>query len=160
MPKSMTTNKCTSVAGNFDGLADTPVLHWAHHPMEGVQGFTRSHQTPPSGNYSLRFAPAAAMVSIKKTTTKNAPYLLAILMAVAVCRYDTAHIAQWRRSRAMLDTTGRRHRASIVADSSQLDIPTPFFMFFIVKFVEKGLGSTQRPQLTIGVWHIKMMRRT
>jgi hypothetical protein len=62
--------KYTSVVSHFDGLADMPVLHQVHHPMEGVQGFGRSHRTLPSGEYLLCFAPAAAMVSIKKTTTK------------------------------------------------------------------------------------------
>ena len=85
--------KCTSVAGHFDGLADTPVLHQAHRPMEGVQGFIRRHRNLSSGDYLLRFAPAAAMVSIKKTTTKSAPTLLAVSMALVVRWYDTAHIA-------------------------------------------------------------------
>ena len=116
MPKSTTTNKCTSVAGHFDGLADTPVLHRAHRTMEGVQGFTRSHRNPSSGDYLLRFAPAAAMVSIKKTTTKSAPTSLAISMALVVRRYDTVRIARWRRFRASTEATGRRHRASIAAD--------------------------------------------
>jgi len=63
--------KCTSVAGHFDGLADTPVLHQAHRPMEGVQGFIRRHRNLSSGDYLLRFAPAAAMVSIKKNDNKK-----------------------------------------------------------------------------------------
>jgi hypothetical protein len=48
----------------------------------------------------------------------HAPTLLAILMVVAVLRYNTAHIAQWRRSRASLEATGRCHWASIAADGS------------------------------------------
>jgi hypothetical protein len=47
----------------------------------------------PSGNYLLRIAPAAARATANKTTTKKLPTLLAILMAGAVRRYDTAHIA-------------------------------------------------------------------
>jgi hypothetical protein len=106
--------------------------------MEEVQGFGRSHWTPLLVEYSLRFALAAALVSIKTTTIKNAPTLPAIWMAMAVRRYNTARIARWRRSRAMLDATGCRHRASIAADSSQSDIPTPFFYDFHAYILGKG----------------------
>ncbi len=37
-------------------------------------------------------------------------------MAMAMHRYVTACIAQWRRSRASLEATGCRHRASIMSD--------------------------------------------
>ncbi len=38
-------------------------------------------------------------------------------MAMVMRRYVTAHIARWRRSRASLEATGRRHRASIMSDN-------------------------------------------
>jgi len=44
---------------------------------------------------------------------KNAADLLAILMAMRIRRYGAEHIAQYDRSRATLDATGRRHRARI-----------------------------------------------
>ncbi len=48
----------------------------------------------PLGNYSLCIAPAAAGLRANKTLMKkNAPTLLAILMAVAVQQYDTVCIA-------------------------------------------------------------------
>jgi hypothetical protein len=48
---------------------------------------------PPSGDYSLHIAPAAARATINKMTKQNNPPLLAILMAVAVRQYYTAYIA-------------------------------------------------------------------
>jgi len=50
---------------------------------------------------------------------KNAPALRAILKAMRVRRYDAECIAQYGRSRATLDATGRRHRASIRPVSPQ-----------------------------------------
>ncbi len=43
------------------------------------------------------------------TTEKIAAALLAISMAMRIRRYGAEHIAQYRRSRATLDATGRRH---------------------------------------------------
>jgi hypothetical protein len=57
---------CTSVAANFDGLADMLVLCSVHHPMQHVQGYSRSHWMLPLGNYSLRFAPEAAGMTANK----------------------------------------------------------------------------------------------
>jgi hypothetical protein len=50
----------------------------------------------------------------QQSTNTPAPAKLAILMAMAMCRYVTACIARWRRSRASLEATGSCHRASIV----------------------------------------------
>ena len=50
---------------------------------------------------------------------KNAAALLAILMAMRIRRYGAEHIAQWGRSRANLDATGRRHWAIIRPVSTQ-----------------------------------------
>ncbi len=73
------------------------------------------------------------MVSIKTTTTKNAPILLAILMAVAVRRYDTVRIARWQMSRDLMEATGRRHRVSIRSDKVLRSKLRQFFLsFFIV----------------------------
>ncbi len=49
--KQTTINKYTYKAGRFDGRGGAPVQYRAYHPMEEVQGFTRSHWTPPSGKY-------------------------------------------------------------------------------------------------------------
>ncbi len=52
-----------------------------------------------------------------KQQSTNTPAKLAILMAMAMRRYVTACIAQWRRSRASLEATGRRHWASIMPNN-------------------------------------------
>jgi hypothetical protein len=62
--------------------------------MQHDQGFTRSHWTPPSGDYSLRIAPATARATINSMIVKHVPTLLAVLMAIAMRRYYTARIAR------------------------------------------------------------------
>ena len=47
------------------------------------------------------------------TNRKNAAYLLAILMVMRIRRYSAERISQYVRSRATLDATKCRHRASI-----------------------------------------------
>jgi hypothetical protein len=61
--------------------------------MQHDQGFTRSHWTPPSGDYSLCIAPAAARATINTTIMQNLPTLLTVLMAIAMRRYYTVSIA-------------------------------------------------------------------
>jgi hypothetical protein len=68
MTKSTMTNKCTSSAGHFDGHGSAPEQYRWHHQMRLVQGYFGSHWTPPSGNYLLRIAPAAARATGKQTT--------------------------------------------------------------------------------------------
>jgi hypothetical protein len=68
MTKLTMTNKCTSSAGRFDGHGGAPEQYRGHRPMRHVQGYSGSHWTPPSGNYSLRIAPAAARATGKQTT--------------------------------------------------------------------------------------------
>jgi hypothetical protein len=52
------------------------------------------------------------MQEIKLTKEKNGPASRAISMAMWIRRYGAERIAQYGRSRATLDATGRRHRAS------------------------------------------------
>jgi hypothetical protein len=52
-----------------------------------------------------------------KQQSTNTPTKLAILMAMAMRRYVIAHSAQWRRSRALLEATGRHHRVSIMSNN-------------------------------------------
>jgi hypothetical protein len=68
MTKSTMTSKCTSVAAHFEGLVDAPEQYRQHPPMQHVQGYLGSHWTPPSGDYSLRTASAAARETGKQTT--------------------------------------------------------------------------------------------
>ncbi len=63
-----TMNKCTLSAGRFDGHGSAPEQYRQHHPMWHVQGYSGSHWTPASGDYSLCIAPAAARATGKQTT--------------------------------------------------------------------------------------------
>jgi hypothetical protein len=87
-------NKCTSITGHFGGHASMLKQYRQHCPMQHVQGYPGSHWMPPSGDYSLGIAPAAARATANKTTIKNAPTLLAISMAAPVHHYNTTCIAQ------------------------------------------------------------------
>jgi hypothetical protein len=83
----------TSSAGHFDCPSSVPVQYEAHRPMQHVHGYARSLWMPPSGDYSLRIAPAASRDAGKTRTMKNTPSLKAVLMAAAVRWYNTMHIA-------------------------------------------------------------------
>jgi hypothetical protein len=65
-----------------------------------------------------------------KQQSTNTPKKVADLMAMAMCRYVTARIAQWRRSRASLEATGRRHQASIMSDNINRTWLRQFFLMF------------------------------
>jgi hypothetical protein len=56
---------------------------------------------------------------IKSTTEKHAPDSRATSKAMWVRRYDAKHIAQYGRSRATLDASEHRDRASICPVSPQ-----------------------------------------
>ncbi len=94
-----------------------------------------------------------------KQQSTNTPKKAAVLMAMAMRWYVTACIARWRRSRASLEATERRHQASIMSDSINRTWLRCFFYVFIVKTIGKGHGSTLRPLFLIGVWHINRNRR-
>jgi hypothetical protein len=57
-----------SSAGHFDGHGGAPEQYRQHRPMQHVQGYSRSHWTPASGDYLLRIAPTAARATGKQTT--------------------------------------------------------------------------------------------
>jgi hypothetical protein len=76
-----------------------------------------------------------------KQPSKNTPRKLAVLMAMAMRRYVTAHIAQRRRFRALLDATKRHHPANIAANSCNWSrICRIFTRFFIVNLYKKVTG--------------------
>jgi hypothetical protein len=68
MTKTTMVSTCSSDIGHFDGHGGLPVQYKAHRPMQHVQGYSGSHWMPPSGNYLLRIAPAAARATGKQTT--------------------------------------------------------------------------------------------
>ena len=118
-------NRRTSVAGHFDGHGGAPVQHGAHRPMRHDQGFTGSHWMPPSGNYLLHIAQAAARATINSTMMEHVPTLLAVFMAFAMRWYYTSRIARWRRFMAFIKATKRHHQTSARSDITQSDTPTP-----------------------------------
>ncbi len=75
-----------------------------------------------------------------KQQSTNTPTKLALLMAIAMWRYNTARIARWRRTRASLEATGCHHRVSTCSNSIKGSCQHRFCsLFFIVK-------SSKRPQ--------------
>jgi hypothetical protein len=70
----METNKCTSVAGHFDGHTEMLKQHMWHCLMQHVQVYTKSCWMLPLGNYLLHIAPTAARATANKTTTKTYTY--------------------------------------------------------------------------------------
>jgi hypothetical protein len=74
MTKSTMTNKCTSIVGHFNGHGGAPGQYRQHRPMRHVQGYLGSHWTPPSGNYLLHIAPAAARAAGKQTIINKYTY--------------------------------------------------------------------------------------
>ncbi len=65
-----------------------------------------------------------------KQQSTNTPKKVAILMAMAMRRYVTVHIAWWRRSRASLEATRRRHWASIMSNNINWTCLRQFFWCF------------------------------
>jgi hypothetical protein len=68
MIKLTMTNECTLFAVRFEGHGSAPEQYRRHCLMRHVQGYSGSHWTPPSGDYLLRIAPAAARATGKQTT--------------------------------------------------------------------------------------------
>ncbi len=76
-----------------------------------------------------------------KQQSTNTPEKLAVSKAMAMRRYVTAHIARWRRFRALLDATKRCHQVSIAADNCNWSRMCQFFTsFFIVNLYKKVAG--------------------
>jgi len=53
---------------HFDGHGEALKQYMQHRPMQHVQSYTGSHWTPPSGDYSLCIASAAARATANKTS--------------------------------------------------------------------------------------------
>jgi hypothetical protein len=130
MTKSTMTSKCTTAVARFEGLTDAPEQYRWHRPMRHVQGYLGSYWTPPSGNYLLLLPQQPPEQQANKQQSTNTPKKVAMLMAAAVCWYNTAGIARWRRSRALLEATGRRHQASIMSDNINRTWLRWFFLCF------------------------------
>jgi hypothetical protein len=133
----------------FDGRADAPARHRRHRPIEGVQGFTRSHWTPLSGEYSGRIAPDGRRGRMPKKNDEKVSYLQVVSLALSVRRYVTKRIDQRRGSRAIPEATGRRLRASIAADICHRSVFFRVFLgFFHRQPAFQQVKMTSRPLIT------------
>ena len=137
---------------HFDGHAEALKQYMWYRPMKHVQGYTRSHWTLPSGNYSLHIAPSAA-----RATMQNVPTLLAVSIAIMMRRCDTEHIAWWRRSRAFINATKCHHRASTCFNSITRSSQCCYLACFCVGdgTILYGVGN-----FYLEVWHINLTERT
>ncbi len=77
----------------------------------------------------------------RQKNDEKASYLPAVLLAMAVRRYNTKRIARCRGTRATPEFTGCRYQASIAADRMNWSRKSQFFpSFFIVDPLKRGLG--------------------
>ncbi len=110
----------------------------------------------------LALYPPSSHQGNKQTNNNENIHLLCwpFLMAMVMCRYDTAHITCWRRSRVTLEAIGCGHLASIISNNIKGTYLHLFLsMFFHCNTLKMG-AKKRWPQLTIGVWHIKLMKST
>ncbi len=125
---SMATAVCRS---NTDGIAQCGMSR-ATLEATGCRHQATTHSVSPQ-------RPPGQQANKQQST--NTPKKLAVLMAMAMQRYLTAHIARWRRFRALLDATKCCHWASIAANSCNRSRMCRFFMsFFIVNSYKKVAG--------------------
>jgi hypothetical protein len=145
--KATATNKCTSVAGHFNGHASTLKQYTWHCLIKQILGHTRCPWTLPLVDYSLHIAPLAVLPrqQANRWRWKNTSTLLAVLMAIAMRRYVTVCIPQWRRSRASLEATARLLWASIMSNNIKGTYLCHFFMFFIVNALKMGAKQKDGP---------------
>jgi hypothetical protein len=124
--------------------------HWSNscgiawwRMSRAISEVTRRHHRATTCSVLLPRTPG------RQSTTQrwiNTPTLRVVSMAIAMRRYDTARITQWRGSWASLEATGCHHRASTHSDSHQSDMPTPvFLMFFIVKLSKRPQNHKDSP---------------
>jgi hypothetical protein len=128
--KAMMTNECTSSDGHFDGHGG------GQCNTKRITQCNMSRATPEATGHQHRATTCSVLPQqppgqrANKQQSTNTPTKLAILMAMAMRRYVTACIAQWRRSRASLEATGRHHQASIMSDNiNRTSATTDFLMF-------------------------------
>jgi hypothetical protein len=96
-------------------------VRWSN--TDGIAQCSMSRATPEATG--CRHQATTCSVSPQRTPgqqayiqqSTNTPAKLAVSMAMAMRRYVTMQIAQWRRSRASLEATGLCHQASIMPDN-------------------------------------------
>ena len=139
--KSTMTNKCTSVRPSSTAAAK----RWCNAAYIDQWRESRASLEATGCRHRLSICTVSPHWTTGSHSFKNnnnkAPYLPAILLAVAVRRYDTKCITRWRGSMATPEATGCCHWASIAADSINQSRKSQFFpIFFIVDPLKKRTG--------------------
>jgi hypothetical protein len=141
----------------FNGRVDPPVQCRIHPPMEGVQSFTQSHWTLPSGEYSLLIISADNRVACKRKMMKKHhtcwlfwwPWWCTSMIPRASPNGGGPGL----RRKPLVDATGQVLQV-IVGNRTK---NTGFSEFFYRRPAEKGHEVASRPLITTGVWHINQM---
>ncbi len=96
-------------------------VRWSNTDSIAQCGMSRAtpeatgHRHRATTCYVLPQRPPGKQANNQQST--NTPKKVAVLMAMAMRRYVTVHIAQWKRSRASLKATGRCHWASMMSNN-------------------------------------------
>ncbi len=124
----------------FRPRVHAPARNRRYLPIEGVQGLTRSHWTPLSGEYSGRIAPDGRRVRMPLKNTKKYYTCRPFRWPWRCAGYVTKHIDRRRGSRAIPEATGRRLQSSVAADICNRSVFFRFFWsFFIVGRLKRWL---------------------
>ena len=115
---------------------------------------TKRHHWVTTRSVSPRRPPGQQQT---KQQFKISTPLLNFSMAIAMRRYYTVPIAQWRMFLAFIKVTKRHQQVSTCSNIIKGTRQRRMFLRF---HREKGLELTCWPLITIGVWHTKLIRRT
>ncbi len=130
-------SKCSSDIGHFDGMAvrrcNTKRIARCSMSRATPEATGRRHSATNCSVLPQR--PPGQQANKQQST--NTSKKVAMLMAAAVCRYNTASIAQLRRSRALLEATGCHHRASIMSNNINRTWLQWFFWCFHCQYHRK-----------------------
>ena len=87
-----------------------------------------------------------------KQQSNNTPTLLGVLMAIVMQRYNTAHIARWRRFRASPQATGCCHPTSTCSNNINWSyLPLFCWCFSIVNSLKTGAKQKDGPRNNRGM---------
>ena len=92
------------------------------------------------------YCPGGHQDNSNQNIDENVPTLLAVSVAMAVQRYNTAFIVQWRRFMASLKVTKHCHWASTHSDNiNRTCLPPLFVVYCIVKLSKKATKHKDSP---------------
>jgi hypothetical protein len=116
--------------------------------MQYVQGYTRSHWMLPSGDYSLRIAPASARATANDTTMKTYSNFAGHFDGCgnAQVHYCTHCPMEEVQGRASLEATGCHHWASIMSNKIKGTYLCKFLsVVFIINTLKMGTKQKDGP---------------